>query len=42
MPFAWRSARGFSAAAALIGANKRSFYGDYNKSRVVATISKSM
>ena len=33
---------GFSAAAALVGANKRSFYGDINKSRAIFTISKSM
>jgi uncharacterized protein (TIGR02001 family) len=33
---------GFSAAAALVGANKVSFYGPINKGRVVLTISKSM
>ncbi len=33
---------GFSAAGALVGANKQSFYGDINKARVIFTISKSM
>jgi len=33
---------GVSAAAALVGASKRSFYGDINKPRVILTISKSM
>ncbi len=33
---------GFSVAAAVIGASKKSYYGDFNKTRVVATISKSM
>ena len=33
---------GFAAAAAFIGANKRSTYGDINKTRAVLTISKSM
>ena len=33
---------GFSAAAAIVGANKRSFYGDINKPRVILTLSKSM
>ena len=33
---------GFSAAAAYVGANKRSFYGDINKPRAILTISKSM
>lgn len=33
---------GFSLAGAIVGANKRSFYGDINKARVIATISKTM
>jgi uncharacterized protein (TIGR02001 family) len=33
---------GFSAAAAYVGANKRSFYGDINKPRAIFTISKTM
>ena len=33
---------GVSAAAALVGASKRSFYGDVNKPRVILTLSKSM
>ncbi|MGZ5240198.1 MAG: hypothetical protein ACXWCN_08770, partial [Caldimonas sp.] len=33
---------GFSAAAALIGANEGGFYGVINRGRVVLTLSKSM
>ncbi len=33
---------GFSTAAAIVGASKKSFYGDLNKTRVILTISKSM
>ena len=33
---------GFTAAGAVIGASKKSYYGDYNKTRVVATISKAL
>ena len=33
---------GVSAAAALVGASKRSFYGDINKPRVILTLSKSL
>jgi uncharacterized protein (TIGR02001 family) len=33
---------GFSAAAAYVGANKRSFYGDINKPRAILTLSKTM
>ena len=33
---------GVSAAAAFVGASKRSFYGDINKPRVILTLSKSM
>jgi len=33
---------GYSAAGAIVGANKRSFYGDVNKARVIFTISKVM
>ena len=33
---------GFSAAGALVGANKRGFYGDINKPRAIFTISKTM
>jgi uncharacterized protein (TIGR02001 family) len=33
---------GFSAAAAYVGASKRSFYGDINKPRAILTISKTM
>ena len=33
---------GFSVAGAVIGASKKSYYGDFNKARLVATISKSM
>ncbi len=33
---------GFAAAAALVGANKRSFYGDINKPRAILTLSKTM
>lgn len=34
--------QGFSAAAALVGANKSGFYGDFNKPRAILTISKTM
>jgi uncharacterized protein (TIGR02001 family) len=33
---------GFSAEAAYVGANKKSFYGDLNKARVIFTLSKSL
>ena len=33
---------GFAAAAAVVGANKRGYYGDVNKARFIATISKTM
>ena len=33
---------GVSAAAALVGASKRSFYGDINKPRVILTLSKAL
>ena len=33
---------GFSAAGAVVGASKRSFYGDINKPRAIFTISKTM
>jgi uncharacterized protein (TIGR02001 family) len=33
---------GFSAAAAVVGANKKNFYGDINRARAIFTISKSM
>ena len=33
---------GVSAAAALVGASKRSFYGDINKPRLILTLSKSL
>ena len=33
---------GFSAAAAVVGANKKGFYGDINKARVILTVSKSL
>ena len=33
---------GFSAAAAVVGANKKGFYGDINKTRVILTVSKSL
>jgi uncharacterized protein (TIGR02001 family) len=33
---------GFSAAGAFVGANKKDYYGDINKGRVILTITKSM
>jgi uncharacterized protein (TIGR02001 family) len=33
---------GFSAAGAVVGANKKNYYGDFNKVRAIFTISKSM
>ncbi|MEO7056223.1 MAG: TorF family putative porin [Caldimonas sp.] len=33
---------GVSAAAAIVGANKRGFYGDINKPRVILTLSKAL
>lgn len=33
---------GFSAAGALVGATKKDFYGDFNKARVIFTLSKTM
>ena len=33
---------GFSVAGAIVGANKRSYYGDINKARFIATLSKVM
>lgn len=33
---------GFSVAGAIAGANKRGYYGDVNKARLIATISKTM
>ncbi len=33
---------GFAAAAGIVGANKQGFYGDINKARFIASISKSM
>jgi len=33
---------GFSAAAAYVGANKRSYFGDINKPRLILSVSKSM
>ncbi len=33
---------GFSLAGAVVGANKKSFYGDINKARFILTLSKSM
>jgi uncharacterized protein (TIGR02001 family) len=33
---------GFSAAGAVVGANKKNYYGDINKARAIFTISKSM
>lgn len=33
---------GTSAAAAVVGANKRGFYGDFNKTRVILTLSKTL
>jgi uncharacterized protein (TIGR02001 family) len=33
---------GFSAAGAIVGASKKSFYGEINKTRAILTISKSM
>lgn len=33
---------GFSVAGAVVGASKKSFYGDINKTRVIFTLSKSM
>ena len=33
---------GVSAAAAYVGANKKGFYGDINKGRVIVTLSKAM
>lgn len=33
---------GFSLAGAVVGANKKDFYGDINKARFIATLSKSM
>ena len=33
---------GFTAAGAIVGANKKGFYGDINKARVIFTISKSL
>jgi uncharacterized protein (TIGR02001 family) len=34
--------QGFSVAGAIVGASKRSFYGDINKTRAIITLSKSM
>ena len=33
---------GFSAAGAFVGANKKNFYGDLNKGRVIVSITKAM
>ena len=33
---------GFAIAGAVVGANKKGFYGDYNKTRAVLTLSKAM
>jgi Outer membrane protein V len=33
---------GFSVAGAVVGANKKNYYGDINKTRAIFTISKSM
>ena len=33
---------GFSVAGAVVGASKKNFYGDINKTRAIFTISKTM
>ncbi|MEO7245250.1 MAG: TorF family putative porin, partial [Rubrivivax sp.] len=33
---------GFSIAGAVVGANKKDFFGDVNKTRVIATLTKSL
>jgi len=33
---------GTSVAAAVVGANKKGFYGDFNKTRVILAISKTL